>query len=64
MQPAEGAENLLTLAEPGLLSYSVGMGAIPGRKYSEDCLGLNIWSKTNKTAQPKAVLIWLYGGGE
>lgn len=63
MQPADGLDNLLAQVEPGLLRYGVGMGAIPGRKYSENCLGLNIWSKANSTGPPKAVMIWIYGGG-
>jgi hypothetical protein len=64
MQPAQGAENLLSLADPALLSYAVGMGGLPGRKYSENCLGLNIWTKKNNTGPPKAVLVWIYGGGK
>jgi cholinesterase len=30
----------------------------------EDCLFLNIWTKPQVGEKKKAVLIWLYGGGE
>lgn len=30
---------------------------------SEDCLRLNIWAPSKKSA-PKAVMVWLYGGGK
>lgn len=30
---------------------------------SEDCLYLNVWNKASSTNTPKAVMIWLYGGG-
>jgi cholinesterase len=30
----------------------------------EDCLFLNIWTKPQVGEKKKAVMIWLYGGGE
>ena len=34
-----------------------------GATVGEDCLKLNIWSKTGTGEKAKAVLFWLYGGG-
>ena len=31
---------------------------------NEDCLYLNIWTKPQSGDKRKAVLIWIYGGGE
>jgi carboxylesterase type B len=63
MQPVRGADAVLPMAGPTVGSFGVGMGGIPGRKYSEDCLGLNIWTKPGN-ATPKAVLVWIHGGGK
>lgn len=30
---------------------------------SEDCLYLNVWTSDIKTTEPKAVLLWIHGGG-
>jgi cholinesterase len=30
----------------------------------EDCLYLNIWTKPQTGEKKKAVMIWIYGGGE
>lgn len=36
-----------------------------GRPLSEDCLSLNVWTKPQSgTGAPKAVLFWIFGGGE
>ncbi|KAF2663881.1 alpha/beta-hydrolase [Microthyrium microscopicum] len=44
-----------------LQAYGSGMGGnFKTRKYSEDCLALNIWSKPG--SKGKAVMIWIYGG--
>ena len=40
-------------------AFSLG----PDNPQSEDCLTLNIWSKARQ-GQKKAVLVWLYGGGQ
>ena len=40
----------------GLLQY--------GNNQSEDCLTLNIWTKPQVGEKAKAVLVWIYGGGE
>lgn len=32
--------------------------------FSEDCLSLNIWTKPQTGDAKKAVMIWIYGGGE
>jgi carboxylesterase type B len=50
-----------------LKGYGIGMGApTPNdpHKYDEDCLGLNIWTKPQTGEKSKAVLMWIYGGGE
>jgi hypothetical protein len=52
---------------PGLKGYGIGMGAptpTDPHKYDEDCLGLNIWTKPQTGEKSKAVLMWIYGGGE
>ena len=49
--------------DDGVTGYGEGMGGIPNRTYSEDCLTLNIWSKPGSGEKNKAVLIWIYGGG-
>jgi carboxylesterase type B len=35
----------------------------PGVTYDEDCLTLNIWTKSHSDGEKKAVLFWIYGGG-
>jgi cholinesterase len=35
----------------------LGILAHAGDRFDEDCLTLNVWAK------PKAVLVWIYGGG-
>lgn len=42
-----------------LNAFSLG----PDNLQSEDCLTLNVWSKAHQ-GQKKAVLVWLYGGGQ
>ena len=32
--------------------------------FSEDCLSLNVWAKpSDGHSPPKAVMVWIYGGG-
>lgn len=41
-------------------------GPIPGfppEPQSEDCLYLNVWAPTQPSAKPRAVMVWLHGGG-
>jgi hypothetical protein len=60
---AQGTSN----GPPGLRGYGIGMGApTPDdpHNYDEDCLGLNIWTKPQTGEKSKAVLMWIYGGGE
>lgn len=48
-------------------SISATVGAILGQagdEFSEDCLTINVWSKPQTGERGKAVMIWLYGGGE
>lgn len=33
-----------------------------GHSMSEDCLSVNVWTK-GKSAEEKAVLLWIHGGG-
>jgi carboxylesterase type B len=44
-----------------LEEYSQGMGG-KNHTYSEDCLGLNIWTAPQKGEKSKAVLLWIHGG--
>jgi cholinesterase len=32
--------------------------------YDENCLAINIWTKPQTGEKSKAVLMWIYGGGE
>jgi hypothetical protein len=41
--------------------YDFGVGQ--GRKESEDCLSVNIWTPSVRRKQKTAVMIWVYGGG-
>jgi carboxylesterase type B len=34
-----------------------------GDVWDEDCLTLNVWTKRQAGEKPKAVLVWIYGGG-
>lgn len=29
----------------------------------EDCLSVNVWTPTERAARPRAVMVWIYGGG-
>ena len=31
--------------------------------FSEDCLYLNVWSPAGSEDSPKAVMVWIHGGG-
>jgi carboxylesterase type B len=35
-----------------------------GDTFDEDCLTLNVWSKPQSGEKAKAVMVWIYGGGE
>jgi len=51
---------------PQLRSFGRGMGISTPENlhtYSEDCLHLNIWTKPQIGEKAKAVLVWIYGGG-
>jgi cholinesterase len=48
---------------PFLKGYSYGMGGNGGHVYSEDCLGLTIWTKPQSGEKKKAVMVWIHGGG-
>jgi carboxylesterase type B len=49
-------------ASPALAAYGEGMGG-KGHNYTEDCLGINIWTKPQTGDKAKAVLFWVHGGG-
>ena len=36
---------------------------IPKEQISEDCLYLNVWTKSSQTGAKLPVLVWIYGGG-
>jgi len=46
---------------PAPFSYWSSEFLIPKEPIGEDCLYLNVWTK--KTPKPKAVLVYIYGGG-
>jgi cholinesterase len=50
--------------DDAVVAYGVAMGGSPDHVYSEDCLGLNIWTKPQTGEKSKAVLVWIYGGGK
>jgi len=31
--------------------------------FSEDCLTLNVWAPTEPASKPRAVMVWIHGGG-
>jgi cholinesterase len=45
-----------------LQAYGEAMGG-GNHTYSEDCLGINIWTKPQSGEAKKAVLLWIHGGG-
>jgi carboxylesterase type B len=51
------------MGSSALAAYGEGMGG-KGHKYTEDCLGLNIWTKPQTGEKAKAVLFWVHGGGK
>jgi cholinesterase len=64
MQYAKAGGSTMGTAE--LAAYGAGMGG--GTKdnphsFSEDCLGINVWTKPQSGEKGKAVLMWIYGGG-
>ena len=48
---------------PNLQWYGLAMGG-GNKNYSDDCLGINIWTKPQTGEKAKAVLLWVHGGGE
>ncbi|KAF2667130.1 alpha/beta-hydrolase [Microthyrium microscopicum] len=48
-------------SSPLLAAYGGGMGG-GNHTFSEDCLGLNIWTKPQTGEKAKAVLLWVHGG--
>lgn len=55
-----GAATLMK-SNKNLEEYSQGMGGM-NHTYSEDCLGLNVWTAPQKGEKSKAVLLWVHGG--
>ena len=35
----------------------------PNTRLSEDCLYLNVWAPAKKSKKPRAVMVWIFGGG-
>ncbi|KAK5444400.1 hypothetical protein LTS15_010515 [Exophiala xenobiotica] len=63
-QGSSGSGSMSTnvnLTTAGLYTSEVN-GEI-GVQTSEDCLSLNIWTKPQVGSSPKAVMLWVYGGG-
>lgn len=61
-----GGINSSVLANPLVIAYGEAMGGgLPGQphNYSEDCLGVNVWTKPQTGEKRKAVMAWIYGGG-
>jgi carboxylesterase type B len=46
-----------------LYKYSLGTDA-SNHTFSEDCLSINVWTKPQVGEPKKAVMLWIYGGGE
>jgi carboxylesterase type B len=47
-------------------SVAATIGGILGQagdEFSEDCLTINVWSKPQTGEKAKAVMVWIYGGG-
>lgn len=62
-----GSTAAAALSNPAVLAYGEAMGGgMPGalHNYSEDCLGLNVWTKPQTGERRKAVMAWIYGGGK
>jgi hypothetical protein len=52
-------------SDPNVEAYGMGMGGnFSDHKFSENCLTLNIWTKPQTGERKKAVMVWIYGGGE
>lgn len=45
------------------LEFPVGGSPVQGGAMSEDCLCINLWIPTRSASEPRAVLVWLHGGG-
>jgi cholinesterase len=52
------------LSYVSVLATVAGIWGQAGRTQSEDCLTLNVWSKPQVGEKKKAVMAWIYGGGE
>lgn len=46
------------------IEYPTFLGSLAGigQQRSEDCLTINVWTKHERKARPKPVLVWIYGG--
>ena len=62
VQSANTSTEGLNLAGPNSFRVLAGVGQV-GDTFSEDCLTLNIWTKPQTGEKAKAVLFWIYGGG-
>jgi len=48
--------------EDGSTAYGMAMGGGADHVYSEDCLGLSIFTKPQVGEKAKAVFVWIHGG--
>ncbi len=60
--PWSGVREALRSGPPAAQA-SAGWNADAAAASSEDCLYLDVWTPALQTAKPKAVMVWVHGGG-
>lgn len=43
--------------------WATPLPGAPSIPMSEDCLSVNVWTPSPRSGPPKAVMVWIYGGG-